>query len=176
LRGGTGGWDDRASMSEGDERQTVLHELRKLPLCEALQRCDPHGLTEMAALGRTEEVPAGTRLFALGEPADDVRFVLSGRIALVFDDPSGEHRTVGTASEGDLLGWSALRSADATWTLTAHATKPSRCLVFPGAALRELCDRERTFGYCLMRYAFEVVAERLTDVRLQALDLYGRPP
>lgn len=160
-------------MAETED--TILDELRRLPLCGALAACDPQGLAAMAAMGRVEEYPAGAVVFRLGAPADDLRFVLSGRVALVFEDSSGELRSVRTASFGDMLGWSALRSEEATWTLTARATKASRCLAFSGHALRELCERDRHFGYCLMHYAFETVAEQLADARLQALDIYGRP-
>lgn len=157
------------------EAQTVLEELRRLPLCQELEACDPEGLEAMAALGRLEQVSSDATIFSIGGEASELRFVLSGRVALTFEDPSTEPRTVGTASAGDMLGWSALRDADATFTVTARATKPTRCLVFPGHAIRDLCREERQFGYCLMRHAFEVVAHRLADARLQLLDVYGRP-
>ena len=46
-------------------------------------------------------------------------------------------------------------------------------LVFPGRDVRALCDQDPQFGYCFMRYGFETVARRLTDARLQLLDVYG---
>lgn len=127
----------------------------------------------MAPLGHIEDHPADGLLFELGEPAADLRFVLSGRVALFLQVPGGEPHVVGTVSRGDLLGWSALRDVGATWTLSARATKPTRCLVFGGRAIRDLCNREREFGYCLMKYAFDSVARRLADARLQLLDVYG---
>ena len=66
------------------------------------------------------------------------------------------------------------RAASATWTVNARTTKPTRFVTFPGAELRALCDRDRDLGYCLMRYVFENVAQRLVDARVQLLDLYGR--
>lgn len=155
------------------EQGTVLEELRRLPICDAMQQCSPSGLIAMARLGTMEDVGAGATVFAVGGRADVVRFVLSGRVALQFEYGSGREMTVGTASAGDLLGWSALRSGDPTWTLTAHTTKATRFLVLPGDALRELCEQDREFGYCLMRYVFEAVAERLADARLQLVDVYG---
>ena len=165
---------EQADVEQADvEQGTVLEELRRLPICDAIQQCSPGGLTAMARLGTMEDAAAGATVFAVGGRADVVRFVLSGRVALQFEDGPDRKMTVGTASAGDLLGWSALRSGDPTWTLTAHATKATRFLVFPGAALRELCEQEREFGYCLMRYVFEAVAGRLADARLQLVDVYG---
>lgn len=160
--------------SDGNETQAVLEELQQLPICDAMEACDPRGLGEMAKLGSITHVGSGHTLFTRGATADTVRFVLAGRVALTFDDDAGKTMTVGTASAGDLLGWSALRPGDAQWTVTARTTKPTRILCFDGKALRALCDRERDFGYCLMQYVFEAVAHRLADVRLQLLDVYGR--
>lgn len=152
---------------------TVLEELRRLPICDAIEQHSPHSLVAMARLGTVEDAPSGATVFRVGGRADRVRFVLSGRVALQFDDGSDHEMTVGTASAGDLLGWSALRSGEPTWTLTAHTTKATRFLAFPGDALRELCEQDRDFGYYVMRYVFESVAERLCDARLQLVDVYG---
>lgn len=153
----------------------VLAELRQLPLCESLQGCDPEAMSALAELGRIERFGEDEVLFGTGEPADELRFVVSGRVALSFRDPGAGVRTVGSVSPGDLLGWSALLPG-ATWTVGARTTKPTRCVTFPGEELRALCDRDRELGYCLMRYVFGVVAQRLADCRVQLLDLYGRAP
>jgi len=99
--------------------------------------------------------------------------VIHGRVALFLPDPGERGHTIGTASKGDLLGWSALRGASNSWTVSARATRETRCLAFSGREVRALCDRDPGFGYHLMRYGFEVVARRLTDARLQLLDVYG---
>lgn len=152
---------------------SILDELRDLPLCDEMESCSPGGLQALAPLGRIDKHATDEVLFHSGERNDGLRFVIHGRVALYLSDPSGDDHTVGTASKGDLLGWSALRGPEATWTVSARATRGTRCLVFPGQAVRALCDQDRAFGYCLMRYAFECVAGRLKDARLQLLDVYG---
>ena len=163
------------SSSPMSDAKAVLEELQQLPLCESMRGCDPEGMEAMAELGRIERFGDDEVLFTAGQPATELRFVVSGRVALSFRDPGAGVRTIGTVSPGDLLGWSALREGG-TWTLGARTTKPTRCVTFPAAELRALCDRDRELGYCLMRYAFEVVAQRLADSRVQLLDLYGRAP
>ncbi|MCA9704399.1 MAG: cyclic nucleotide-binding domain-containing protein [Myxococcales bacterium] len=161
-------------MSEPNAEQTqaVLEELEQLPLCDSMQGCDPQGLRAMAELGHIERFAADAVIFEAGDPATELRLVVSGRVALSFQHPGTPVRTLGSVSRGDLLGWSALREGG-HWTLGARTTKPTRCLTFPGEELRALCEHDHAFGYCLMRYAFEVVAQRLADARVQLLDLYG---
>ncbi|MCA9652712.1 MAG: cyclic nucleotide-binding domain-containing protein [Myxococcales bacterium] len=156
------------------DAQAVLEELLQLPLCDSLGGCDPEAMAALAELGRIERFGPDEVLFEAGAPATELRFVVSGRVALSFRDPAVGVRTIGSVSPGDLLGWSALREG-ATWSVGAHTTKPTRCITFSGDELRALCDRDRELGFCLMRFVFEVVAQRLADCRVQLLDLYGRP-
>lgn len=148
----------------------VLEALRELPLRDAVPM---DALEALAPLGTIETHAKDDVLFHIGGPAEQLRFVIRGRVALFLPDPGDRDHTIGTASKGDLLGWSALRGAGNTWTVSARATRETRCLVFPGRELRALCDRDPGFGYHLMRYGFETVARRLTDARLQLLDVYG---
>lgn len=148
----------------------VLEALRELPLCDQVPSS---ALEALAPLGRIESHAKDELLFRIGGPAENLRFVSHGRVALFLPDPGDRDHTIGTASKGDLLGWSALRGPQVTWTVSARATRETRCLVFPGRDVRALCDQDPQFGYCFMRYGFETVARRLTDARLQLLDVYG---
>lgn len=154
--------------------RVVLEELQRLPICGPMHRCDPRGLAAMARLGRVITVAEGAPLFTARQPAHELFFVVSGRVALYIERPGADARTVGSASRGDMVGWSALREGE-VWNLSARATKPTRCLAFDGAELRELCERDPTFGFCLMRYVFEVVAQDLVETRMQLLDIYAPP-
>jgi CRP/FNR family transcriptional regulator, cyclic AMP receptor protein len=147
----------------------VLAELERLPIGEALGHVH---LARLAALGSFEQLTASTCLFRRGEPARELRLVLSGRISLTLEAPGQQPVIVAALSRGDMLGWSALHT-DASWTASATASKASSCLRFPGAPLRELCERDRELGYCVMRHAFEVVSRRLGDCRVQLLDVFG---
>ena len=149
---------------------SVLEGLRDLPLRDEIPA---EALESLAPLGRIESHAKDAMLFHLGGPARNLRFVIHGRVALFLPDTGDRGHTIGTASKGDLLGWSALRGPSTTWTVSARATRETRCLVFPGQDVRALCDDDPRFGYHFMRYGFETVARRLTDARLQLLDVYG---
>jgi CRP/FNR family cyclic AMP-dependent transcriptional regulator len=151
----------------------ILAELLCLPIGRALGLAH---LERLAAIGVSESHEQGVELFHEGEPADMLRIVVEGRIALELALPGRPPRIVASLSRGDLLGWSALlgpSSGMASWTATARATKASICLAFPGAEVRRLCEQDHELGYYLMQHAFTVVAHRLADTRLSLLDLYG---
>ncbi len=153
--------------------ELVLAELLRLPIGEALGRGH---LERLAALGQLESLAQGEELFHEGAPAQVLRIIVDGRVALELAVPGRAPLIVAALSRGDLLGWSALLGGGrgaAEWTTSARAAKPSHCLRFDAAALRELCELDHELGYYVMRHAFEVVAQRLADARVHMLDLYG---
>lgn len=154
------------------DTELVLEELTRLPIGEALGR---DHLSRMAGIGEIERFAATACLFRQGDPALDLRLVLSGRVSLTLEVPGRTPMIVASLSRGDLLGWSALCgwSGTATWSASATASKPSVCLRFAGADLRALCELDHDLGFYVMRHAFELVSRRLRDCRVQLLDLYG---
>lgn len=126
----------------------------------------------VAALARVEQVPAGTTLFRESDPADDLRFIVEGRISLGMRFGGRGEVIVLSLGPGELLGWSALLGG--TWTATARAVERSTLLRLPGAELSALCAREHAIGYGLMKRLFAAMARRLHDTRLQLLDMFGK--
>jgi CRP-like cAMP-binding protein len=159
-------------MVEANDTQRVLAELARLPIAEAI---GPEHLLAMARIGVLRDHAPADQLFRQGQPARELSVVLSGRISLTLDVPGKPPVSVAALSRGDLLGWSALLGGptETTWSASAVASKHSTCLSFPGAALRELCERDHELGFFVMRHAFEEVAKRLRDCRVQLLDVYG---
>ena len=85
-----------------------------------------------------------------------------------------EKSIVSTISRGELLGWSALLPGR-MWQATARTLKPTRLLAIDGTKLRELCDRDHEIGYAVMKHVLTVVGQRLTESRLQLLDMFTHP-
>lgn len=160
-------------MSADENSQQLLAELARLPIGAAL---GAEHLARLAGIGRQESFPAGSCVFRQGEPALDLRVLVSGRVALTLEAPGKAPMMLTALSRGDLLGWSALQgwAAASKWTATAVASKPTVCLRFSGADLRALCEADHELGFAVMRHAFEVVSHRLTDCRVQVLDVYGQ--
>ena len=128
----------------------------------------------VAALACVEPIPAGTTIFRESDPADDLRFIVDGRVSLGMRFGGRGEVIVLSLGPGDLVGWTALLGG--TWTATARAVERSTLVRLPGAALAALCEREHDIGYALMKRLFASMALRLHDTRLQLLDMFGKEP
>jgi adenylylsulfate kinase len=128
----------------------------------------------VADLARVEHVPAGTTLFRESDPADDLRFIVEGRVSLGMRFGGRGEVIILSLGPGELLGWSALLGG--SWTATARAVERSTLVRLPGAELAALCEREHDIGYGLMKRLFTAMAWRLHDTRLQLLDMFGKEP
>ncbi len=80
-------------------------------------------------------------------------------------------RSVLSLRAGELLGWSALIGR--ARVATAIAVLPTELLRFPRSELLELCETDHHVGYTIMRQAFEEMADRLVQTRMQLLDVFG---
>lgn len=151
----------------------TLHDVAgSIAALSAFTGLDESGRSAVAALARVEMVPAGATLFRESEPADDLRFVLEGKVSLGMRFGGRGEVIVLSLGPGDLVGWTALLGGP--WTATARALERSTVLRLPGAELSALCEREHDVGYALMKHLFSAMALRLHDTRLQLLDMFGK--
>lgn len=140
----------------------------RLPFASSLtpaQRQRLNGLFE-----RVDSAP-GEVLFREGDNADDVYFLLEGRVALSIRVPGVGATTMLSLGPGEMLGWSGLREHERV--ATASVTEPLLAARAGSAALWQACNDDHELGFVLMRHAFEQVSGRLHDTRLQWLDMFG---
>lgn len=147
-----------------------VEEVAGLGLFASL-RAEEHAA--LAAMAVRESFPAGSTVFAEGDPPGDLYFVLEGRVTLCQRVTGRADTCFLSLRHGELLGWSALLRRPRV--ATARVVVASELLRFPASDLLELCERDPAVGYCVMRHAFEELADRLSDTRLQLLDMFGRP-
>jgi CRP-like cAMP-binding protein len=138
----------------------------------ALSAAGEEARARLAAEGEEVTIPAGGVLFAEGDPADDVYFLLEGRVTLGLRI-GGRELLVLSLGPGELTGWSGVLPHGRV--ATARATSPTRALRLPGRVLLEVCEADHALGYRVMRHLFGELARRLHDTRLQLLDVFGRP-
>jgi CRP/FNR family transcriptional regulator, cyclic AMP receptor protein len=126
----------------------------------------------VAGCGQNMHFGAGQALFTEGGPADTFFVVRHGHVALSVHSPDRHELVVGTAGEGDVLDWSWLFPPH-RWTTDARAVDDTSAVVLDGACLRDKCDADTSLGYRLMLRFAQLAQERMQQMRLQLLDLYG---
>ncbi|MGW1884596.1 cyclic nucleotide-binding domain-containing protein [Streptomyces sp. NPDC001970] len=126
----------------------------------------------LMACSHEVSIPAGTRLFDEGDPADRFWIIRTGAATLDLQARGSRAATVDTLGHGDLLGWSWL-VPPYTWRLGAEAFSLVRAHEFDARAVRALCEAEPALGLALTRRVLDVVAHRLQTTRIRLLDLYA---
>jgi CRP/FNR family transcriptional regulator, cyclic AMP receptor protein len=123
-------------------------------------------LKDVAMLADEASVPAGSRLFSTGDPAQYLCIIVKGEVNIQYVLGSGELRTVDTLVDGDLLVWSALIEPFKA-TAEGTASKPTQLIRIKAHELRCLCDRDPLLGYRLTIEVAKLLAHRLEGARVQ---------
>lgn len=128
---------------------------------------------DVAACAIEVTLPARTRIFSEGYPADACWLIRSGQVALICEELSSSS-VLQTLGSGDLLGWSWL-VPPYRWRFSAIAADTVETVRLDGERLRSLIDRDPALGYALALPMLGVVAERLSSTRARLLDMYRNP-
>jgi CRP-like cAMP-binding protein len=123
-------------------------------------------LKTVALIAEEVAVPAGTRMFGQGDPANYLYIIIKGELNIQYLLCSGQMRTVDTLVDGDLLIWSALIEPYRT-TAIGTTTKDCRLIRISAAKLRELCSKDPAMGYQLTIQVAKLLAHRLEGARIQ---------
>jgi CRP-like cAMP-binding protein len=123
-------------------------------------------LKEIAMIAEEKRVPAGTRMFGEGDPANCFFIIGKGEVNIDYMLGSGEIRTVDTLIDGDLLVWSALIEPYKT-TAIGTTTKDCELLCINAPQLRALCEKDPLLGYRLTGQVAKLLAHRLEGARVQ---------
>ncbi len=138
--------------------------LRRYPYFAGI---DENSLRQLAMItDEKRNIPAGTQLFAAGDPAKTLSIILSGEVNIQYLLGNGEMRTVDTLVGGDVLGFSAMLRPY-KYTGFATATQPTDLALIDGSKLRELCQQDPRLGYQLALEVAALLAHRLEVARVQ---------
>lgn len=133
---------------------------------------DPAFFDEIAMLGDEVEYLEGEWLFREGHKADAVFLLIEGSVELKinFDEAGERQQDLTTLVTGNFLGFSALLEPY-VYTLSAAATTKTRAAKIDAAGLRKLMENNPAIGYRLMSGLASVIAERLTNLRMQFVSM-----
>jgi signal transduction histidine kinase len=125
-------------------------------------------LDELTEIGEIETHEAGEMYFHEGDPADKLRLVLLGKVALDKHIQMGRHGTVRRANvsivgPGGAIGWSAL-VPPYVFTLSGVCLEPCKFITLDAKKLREFMQQNPQTGNRLMTGIAEMVGGRLRDM------------
>ena len=129
----------------------------------------PEHLDVLVGCARETKFKADQVLFREGEPANQFYLIESGRAVIEAHQLAKGTALVQTLGPGDVLGWSWL-FPPFSWHFQARALEPMRAIVLDGARLLVTAEKNREFGYELMKRVAQVVIRRLQATRKQLLE------
>jgi CRP-like cAMP-binding protein len=130
----------------------------------------PEHLPLLTDGAKAVQFKVGDALFREGDPANQFYLIESGKVALEAHEPANGPTLVQTLSAGDVLGWSWL-FPPFTWHFQTRAIEPTKAIALSGGHLLVTAERNRDFGYELMKRVALVVIHRLQATRKQLLAL-----
>lgn len=93
---------------------------------------------------------SGETLFQEGAPARFFYIVETGHVEITLELGSGKRVIVDNAVPGDILGWSTFLPPY-TMRASASARRESKVIVLDAEKLREMCEKDHTLGYRVMK-------------------------
>jgi CRP-like cAMP-binding protein len=135
------------------------------------------GLSErhrlLLASGARPFTAAPGRLLAReGEPTHAFFLIRSGHVALDSTLPGGEELRIQEVGPGEVVGWSWLVPPH-QWQFSCRAVEAVEGIAFDAQWLRDLCERDASLGYHLLRQLVTVMAQRLAATRRHLLGPAG---
>jgi CRP/FNR family transcriptional regulator, cyclic AMP receptor protein len=132
---------------------------------------DPVHKRRLKTLGREVRFDRDEVIFREGEESNSFYIILSGRVSLEVTALGRTLRVI-TLDDGDGFGWSSLLPSQGK-QFQARALDPVHALLFDGAALGGMCERDPAFGYEIMKRLLILLSDRLQALRIQLFDMYS---
>jgi toluene monooxygenase system ferredoxin subunit len=136
------------SIAPGAAVAGELDILGAAPFFAGLARAQ---LARLALLARRERYPQDTRIYSLGDPAEDFYVLTEGMVRFTLgvgrrDTSAGE-----IIRRGEVFGWAALVETTQRRIATAYCLTPCEVLALDGARLVALMEEDHGLGYALMK-------------------------
>jgi len=127
-------------------------------------------IKKLADTATQESYKAGFLLWKQGDPAINLYLLEGGKVVLFMNAYKGTTRppmlvSLDLITKGDAMGWSSVIEPY-VYTLGARCIDDSKAIVFDGAMLRKLLDRDSKLAYKFMHAMAKVVATRLTHTEI----------
>ena len=116
------------------------------------------------------EYHAGEMIFNQGDKADNLYFIIEGRVSIQFKPEDGPVLTVANLEEGDVFGWSSALGS-VCYTSSAISMEESLFVSISGEDLKKLCQEHAETGILILNRLAGVIAQRLRGTHDQVVAL-----
>lgn len=123
----------------------------------------PAQLERLAALARVERFPQDTRIYMLGDSADDFYVLANGMVRFTLGLGKRETSAGEIIRRGDVFGWAALVAGAQKRIATAFCLTPCEVIALDGNELRALMDSDHSLGYAIMTQCSVLLTSELTS-------------
>jgi CRP-like cAMP-binding protein len=106
-----------------------------------------------------------------GERAHAFFLIRSGHVALESALPGGDSLLIQNVGPGEIVGWSWLVPPH-HWQFRCRAVDVVEGISFDADWLRDLCERDESLGYHLLKQLVIVIAQRLAGTRRHLVELH----
>jgi len=108
-------------------------------------------LERVAALGRHRSFSQDTRIYTVGDPADDFYVLADGMVRFTLGLGKRETSAGDIIRRGDVFGWAPLVEGHERRIATAYCLTPCEVIAIEGAALNDCMERDPALGYAIMK-------------------------
>ena len=123
----------------------------------------PPQLQRIAALARVERFPRGTRIYNLGDSADDFYVLADGMVRFTLGLGKRETSAGEIIRRGDVFGWAALIASAQKRIATAFCLTSCGVIALNGNELLALMDGDHSLGYAIMKQLSVLLTSELTS-------------
>ena len=137
-----------------------MTKLEVLKRCPFVRELDDEQLKIMADMCSTEVFEAGESLAKQGRTQEKIYLIEDGLVGLYLEVGPMTHRQIQSASNFEVVGWSAMLPPYRS-TTTTKAIETTKVLAFNGQELANLCQTHPMIGCKVHRGLASVIALRL---------------
>jgi len=130
---------------------------------ELFQDLSDETLRAIADLATVASYEDGDSVYELGDDADDLYLVDSGRVRFSLGVGNRPDASGSVMTAGKIVGWAALLEAQPRRLATATCLEPSRLFAINGRALLQIFDRDTAAGYTVMRRLAAMIARNFME-------------
>lgn len=153
-----------------------MNDLNFLSTVDILQGLNDAEIEKVHAICKRDHWEDGEMIFAEGDDADKLCFVISGMVGLRYKlpgRPSSKQTTLATVAPGGTFGWSAFVEPF-RYTLSSFAVGgPVNALVITRADMTALFESEPRIGFVFMRNLTKVIGQRFNSAQEDLSRLHG---